>query len=133
MSRDRNPKKTRERASDKKTVLRRHHDMGGLPAGPVERQEHDYAPWEKRVDAILRLLADPKRGVITVDELRRGIEDLGPGAYDEMTYYERWMASITENLLEKGVITVDELGRRMDEVEARLKATAGDKLAGPQQ
>ncbi len=112
MSRDQTPNKPRERASGK-TVLRRHHDMGGLPAGPVERHEHDYAPWEKRVDAILRLLADPKRGVITVDELRRGIEDLGPGAYDEMTYYERWIASVTNNLLEKGILTVDELGRRM--------------------
>jgi nitrile hydratase subunit beta len=97
-------------------LLRRHHDMGGLPAGPVEQGEHDYAPWEKRVDAILRLLADPRRGVITVDELRRGIEELGPGAYDEMSYYERWIASVTNNLLEKGVITVEELGRRMAEV-----------------
>ena len=113
--------------------MRRHHDMGGQPAGPVERIEHDYAPWEKRVDAILRLLSDKKRRIMTVDELRRGIEELGPGAYDEMTYYERWMASITENLLEKGVITVDELGRRMSEVEARLRAAAGDRLAGPQQ
>jgi hypothetical protein len=102
---------------DDERVLRRHHDMGGLPAGPVDPYkpgaEHDYAPWEKRVDAILRLLGDPKRGVITTDELRRGIEELGPGAYDEMSYYERWIASITNNLLEKGVITVDELGRRM--------------------
>jgi hypothetical protein len=108
---------------DSKTVLlRRHHDMGGLPAGPVEREEHDYAPWEKRVDAILRLLADGKRRLITTDELRRGIEELGPGAYDQMSYYERWIASITNNLLEKGVITVDELGRRMAEVAAEWPA-----------
>lgn len=111
---------------------RRHHDMGGQPAGPVQPSEHDYAPWEKRVDALLRLLSDRKRRLIKVDELRRGIEDLGPGAYDEMTYYERWMASIAANLLEKGVITVDELGRRMDEVERRWKAAADDRLGGAQ-
>lgn len=111
---------------------RRHHDMGGEAAGPVERSEHDYAPWEKRVDALMRLLSDPKRRILTVDELRRGIEDLGPGAYDGMTYYERWMASIAGNLLQKGVITVDELGRRMDEVERRWKAAADDKLGGAQ-
>lgn len=105
---------SKERHDEK--VLRRHHDMGGLPAGPVERAEHDTAPWEKRVDAILRLLADPRRGLITTDELRRGIEELGPGAYDEMSYYERWIASVTNNLLEKGVLTVDELGRRMAEI-----------------
>jgi len=111
---------------------RRHHDMGGQAAGPVERSEHDYAPWEKRVDALLRLLSHPERRLMTVDELRRGIEDLGPGAYDEMTYYERWMASIAQNLLEKGVITVDELGRRMEDVERRWKAAADQKLEGAQ-
>ncbi len=51
--------------------MRRHHDMGGLEAGPVERAEHDYAPWEKRVDAILRLLSDGKRRIPATDELRR--------------------------------------------------------------
>lgn len=101
--------------------MQRHHDMGGLEAGPVERTEHDYAPWEKRVDAIMRLLTDKKRRIMTVDELRRNIEELGPGAYDEMTYYQRWMASIGNNLLEKGVIGVDELGRRMAEVETRWR------------
>jgi hypothetical protein len=59
---------------------------------------------------------------MTVDELRRGIEQLGPGAYDEMSYYQRWMAAIGDNLLEKGVITVDELGRKMAQVEARGRA-----------
>lgn len=94
-------------------MLRRHHDMGGLEAGPVERGEHDYAPWEKKVDAILRLVSDKKRRIMTVDELRRGIEELGPGVYDELSYYERWIASVTNNLIEKGVIDIDELGRRM--------------------
>ena len=107
--------------------MRRHHDMGGLPAGPVERVEHEYAPWEKRVDAILRLLSDRRRRVMTVDELRRGIEELGPGVYDEMTYYQRWMASIANVLIEKGVITVDELGRRMAEVEARWQRAAEER------
>ncbi|MGI9435780.1 MAG: hypothetical protein ACR2Q4_13310 [Geminicoccaceae bacterium] len=105
--------------------MQRHHDMGGLPAGPVDLGEHDYAPWEKRVDAILRLLIDPRRSVMTVDELRRNIEELGPGAYDEMSYYQRWMASIGNNLIEKGVISVDELGRKMAEVEARWQAAKG--------
>jgi hypothetical protein len=101
--------------------MRRHHDMGGQPAGPVTPTEHDYAPWEKRVDAILRLLIHPERRVMTVDELRRGIEELGPGAYDELSHYQRWIASIANILLEKGVLTVDELGRRLAEIEARWR------------
>jgi len=98
---------------------RRHHDMGGLEAGPVDQSEHDKAPWEKRVDALMRLLSDQQRRMIRVDELRRAIEDLGPDVYDRYSYYERWIASITELMLEKGVITVAELGERMAIVEAR--------------
>ncbi len=98
---------------------RGHHDLGGLPAGPVERGEHDHAIWEKRVDALLVLLSDKTRDLVRVDELRRGIEQLGAKAYDELGYYERWIASITGVLVGKGVITSDELGRKMAEVEAR--------------
>ena len=95
------------------------HDMGGLPAGSVDRAEHAHAPWEKRVDALMVLLGSPERRVITVDQLRRGIEQLGTEAYEAMSYYERWMASITNTLLAEGVISSDELGRRMAEVEKR--------------
>ena len=95
------------------------HDMGGLPAGSIERAEHAHALWEKRVDALMVLLASPERRVITVDQLRRGIEQLGAEAYEAMSYYERWMASITNTLLAEGVISSEELGRRMADVEGR--------------
>jgi len=88
--------------------MRGYHDMGGLPAGPVDRGEYDYALWEKRVDALLVLLAAPERRLVRVDELRRNIEALPPDAYDKMSYYERW-----------GVVTSDELGRKMAAVAAR--------------
>ena len=99
--------------------LRAHHDMGGLPASAVEPTEHDYALWEKRVDALMVLLGHKDRRLITVDELRRNIESLGPEAYDKMSYYERWMSAICNTLLQRGVITADELGRKMAEIEAR--------------
>jgi hypothetical protein len=99
--------------------MRGHHDMGGLPAGPVERREHDHALWEKRVDALMMLLSAPGRRLLRVDELRRNIEALPPDAYDRMSYYERWIAAITNTLLQRGVITSDELGRKMAEVAAR--------------
>ena len=95
---------------------RRHHDMGGLEAGPIHGEEHDKAPWEKRVDALMVLLG--QRKVLGVDELRRGIEELGADAYDHYGYYERWMASMTNILLEKKIIEVSELGARMAEIEA---------------
>ena len=97
-------------------TARRHHDMGGLDAGRIDRNEHDKAPWEKRADALMVLLV--KRGILNVDELRRGIEELGSDAYDRYGYYERWMASMTNILLEKRIIDVSELGVRMAEIEA---------------
>jgi hypothetical protein len=99
--------------------MRGHHDLGGEPAGPVERTEHEYEPWEKRVDAMLVLLGAPERQLMRTDELRRNIEALGPEPYEQMSYYERWIASIAATLLQRGVITADELGRKMAEVEAR--------------
>ena len=90
--------------------------MGGLEAGPIDREEHDRAPWEKRVDALMVLLG--RRKILSVDELRRGIEELGAEAYDRLGYYERWMASMTNLLLEKRIIEVSELGERMAEIEA---------------
>ena len=101
--------------------MRGHHDMGGLPADTITPTEHDYALWEKRVDAMMVLLTS--KGRMTVDELRRGIEGLGAKAYDTMSYYERWISSITQVMVERGIVTTDELGRRMAEIKSRSKAS----------
>ena len=97
--------------------MRRHHDMGGEPGGPIERHEHELAVWEKRVDAVLRVLL--AKGVLSLDELRRGVEELGPGAYDELSYFERWISSISNVLVEKGVLKVQELGEAIAAVQRR--------------
>jgi hypothetical protein len=97
--------------------VRQHHDMGGRPAGRVEpRREndpHDYAEWERRVDAMAVILGSQK--VLTVDERRRAIESLPPEAYDAMSYYERWTAALAQTLIRRGVITTEELARKMHE------------------
>ncbi len=92
--------------------------MGGLEAGAIDQEAHDYALWERRVDALMMLLSGPRR-IMTVDQLRKGIEALPPDAYDSMTYYERWIASLTNALLDAGVLTTEELGARMARVSAR--------------
>jgi len=98
---------------------RSHHDMGGLPAATVVPAEHDYAMWEKRVDALLVLLSNRQAPLVSTDELRRNIESLGSEAYERMTYYERWIFSIAQTLIQRGVISVDELGSRIQKVSAR--------------
>ena len=101
-------------------MMRGHHDMGGLPAGLVEASEHDYALWEKRVDALMVLLSQKGRNLLNVDELRRNIESIGGDAYETMGYYERWIFSITQTMIQRGVVSIDELNRKMAEVEARV-------------
>ena len=94
------------------------HDIGGLDDGPIDRAEHELTFWEWRVDAMVRLLF--KAGVLTdFAELRRAIENLGPHAYDALSYYERWTAAVADLLAEKGIITRDELAARMVDVRRR--------------
>ena len=84
---------------------RGHHDMGGLDAGPVQQTEHDYALWAK----------------LSVDQLRKRIESLPPDAYEKMSYYERWIFSITQALQHNGVLTTAELSRKLEAVQARAQ------------
>jgi len=98
-----------------------YHDLGGRPAGKIDRSEHDYAEWERRVDAMAILLWGIKGGkkYITVDEHRKNIEQLPPRAYDALLYYEKWVVSIAQCLIQRGIITTEELGRKMEEVTKR--------------
>ena len=111
--------------------MRDYHDLGGLPARSIERVEHDYALWEKRIDALVVLLSNTNPPLFRDDELRRGIEpaqrssrsllrltveSLGADAYERLSYYERWIAALTNVLLEKGVFTSEELELQMAEV-----------------
>lgn len=89
----------------------RHHDMGGQAAPPLVLDEHPKAAWEKRTHALVRLLTG--KGVITIDEMRRSIENLGAQDYDRLGYYGRWIAGIANLLLEKGVVTTAELGQAL--------------------
>lgn len=100
----------------------RWHDMGGQPAGPVLPDGHDYALWERRVDALMVLCS--AKGHFTVDGLRRALEDMGASAFDTMGYYERWIAAVNQNLIEAGAYSLAELGQRMEQV-ARRGATYG--------
>jgi len=97
--------------------VRSHHDMGGLPAGKVDRDEHDYADWERRVDAVAVLLGRQRR--LSVDERRRAIETLTPQAYDALSYYERWVVALGQTMIQRGLITRAELATKMREVENR--------------
>lgn len=86
------------------------HDRGGWPeAGPVEKDEHDATMWEKRTDALMRLLM--RKHYWRVDEMRRAIEAIEPGTYEKLTYYERWNTALETLLIEKRLLTREEIDR----------------------
>ena len=94
------------------------HDLGGLRTSQVDHEEPDYEAWEKHIDALLVLLSGKKK-LLRVDELRRGIESLGREAYDELSYYERWIASISRILVEKNILAQVEIDQRVKEIATR--------------
>lgn len=102
-------------------IERSHHDMGGQPAGKVERTEHDYEEWERRIDAMAVLLWGIKGGErrLTVDEHRRAIESLPPAAYDGMSYYQKWIIALAQCMVQRGVVTTEQIARKMVEVQGR--------------
>jgi hypothetical protein len=96
------------------TETRAVHDRGScLTEQPIDRSEHELADWELLTDALAGALG--ARGVIAVDELRRGIESMPPDAYERASYYERWLYSLELLLREKGVLAPGELQRRAAE------------------
>jgi hypothetical protein len=102
-------------------VRRLPNDIGGLAAEPVQRVEHELAPWEKRCHALADVL--DFRKIINTEEKRRGVEALGAEMVGKLTYYERWIVAFANILFQKGVLTPGELARKMDEVEARWSAS----------
>jgi hypothetical protein len=88
------------------------HDRGGLRTDePIDRSEHTLEDWEVLTDALVGALS--RRGLMNVDELRRGIESMPPDEYERAAYYERWLFSMEAILTEKGVLAAGELDRRL--------------------
>ena len=91
------------------------HDMGGSPAGPVDKGQHEVEDWERLADAINGALG--AKGLQSTDELRRAIESLKD--YRDLSYYERWVAATEKLLVQKGVLSGDEIDERAAEIERR--------------
>lgn len=89
---------------------RAHHDLGGVSAfmcRDIDTEPHALTDFDREVDALRQLLS--LKGLMSVDELRRGIEAIPEAEYHALSYYRRWIRSIADTLLRKGVIDADEL------------------------
>lgn len=97
-------------STPKEQAPRAHHDLGGVSKFMclgVEAESHALTGFDREVDAIRQILA--AKQMMSVDELRRGIEAIPEDEYHRLDYYQRWLRSITDTLLRKGLITEDEL------------------------
>jgi hypothetical protein len=95
--------------------LRAHHDLGGVPrflCEPVDVRPHELDDFDRDVDAVRGFLS--AKGIMSVDELRRGIEAIPEAEYHRLSYYGRWIRSIADNLLAKGVFTEAELQAELE-------------------
>ena len=89
---------------------RAHHDLGGVAkfmCEAVDIAPHALNDFDRDVDALRGVLG--AKQIMSVDELRRGIEAIPEAEYHRLTYYQRWIRSIADNLLRKGVFTEAEL------------------------
>lgn len=99
-----------------KSVPRATHDLGGVPrfmCEPVDTEPHALTDFDREVDAIRQLLGQKR--IMSVDELRRGIEAIPETDYHRLSYYQRWIRSIASILLEKSVITEAELRAALED------------------
>ena len=95
-------------------------DIGGLPAEPIQRVDHEIEPWEKRCHALADVLDFHK--IINTEEKRCGVEALGAEMIARLSYYERWIVAFANILFRKQIINPTELAVKMAEVEARWSA-----------
>jgi hypothetical protein len=92
------------------------HDLGGVAkfmCEAVDMEPHALTAFDREVDALSGVLR--AKQMMTVDEMRRGIEAIPEAEYHRLSYYRRWVRSLTDNLLRKGIITEAELRAALEE------------------
>jgi Nitrile hydratase beta subunit len=100
----------------------RAHDLGGQPAGAIERGEHEHEAeaWQNLVTALMYLLRD-RCHLAKTDEMRRTVEDMNPADYRRLGYLDKWAVGVSGLVVEKGLMSRDEIERRVAGISARLE------------
>ena len=91
--------------------MTRPHDMGGRYGdGPVVPEPEDvqfHADWHKR--ALALTLAANSLGKWNIDNNRHTRESLAPKDYARFSYYEKWIAALSDLLVSSEVVSREEL------------------------
>ena len=81
------------------------HDVGGIEsllAARLDTHERPYDYWERTTHALLVTLIGKRH--LSVDQLRRAVEQLHPEHYAAFGYYEKWAAAMAQLAVENGLI-----------------------------
>lgn len=97
----------------------RKNDIGGDEGGPIEVEARPVKHWELESDALRKVMG----AHVSLDELRRAMEDLPQALYDS-GFFARRILAMEALLIEKGVLTRAEIAAR----KAALRAA--DEAAG---
>jgi nitrile hydratase subunit beta len=107
------------------------HDMGGMHGmGPVQPEHHEpvfHHRWEARVFALVRAMG--AFGGWNIDASRHRRELIPAAEQLRMSYYERWLAGLSELLMRHGFLSAQELAtgkaaRGTDKLTPALRADA---------
>ena len=93
-----------------------YHDMGGDPAGTIMPDRPDdpifAAPWHKRVLGLT--VAAGAMGAWSIDTSRFRRETLPQKDYQRFSYYEKWLAALTNLFVIHGFVSPDEIRHGYD-------------------
>ena len=95
-------------------------DMGGRLSGPIDRTEHAPSARDKRIDA-MKSLVQRRDARFTSDISRRAQEELDQETYEGLPYYDRWLVSFKQNLIEGGYLSDGEIAQRIAAIRARAQ------------
>lgn len=109
--------------------MARAHDIGGLKGlGPVEIEPDEpvfHSEWEKRVFGMT--MATLGKGLYNIEQFRSGVEEIPFVPYMESSYYERWIATLEQNLIRAGIVSEDEIDARTAELSQHPETEVGHR------
>jgi nitrile hydratase subunit beta len=108
-------------------------DMGGMHGmGPIQLEKDEpvfHAPWEARAYATTRAMGAWRKWNLDASRYQR--ELIPPAEYLRMSYYEKWIAALTELMVKTGLVTKAELesGKPDPESVKRTPPLTPEKVA----
>ncbi|MEX2453976.1 MAG: hypothetical protein WD470_04690 [Rhodospirillaceae bacterium] len=89
-------------------------DIGGENWGAIPLTDEPVPDWALLATALGNILGPRGAKLVTLHEVRRAREDLGPERYHALGYFERSLQGLHDVLVEKDVLTRGEVDARIE-------------------